>query len=61
MYTVYIVDLGDLRLLIADKVVCYICYLYTPASPHVIVSANRVALTHETKVHSRPDQLPVES
>ncbi len=35
-------------------------YLDTPASPHVIVSANRVALAHETKVHSRPNQLPVE-
>ena len=35
-------------------------YLDTPASPHVIISANGVALTHETKVHGRADELPVE-
>ena len=35
-------------------------YLDTPAGPHVIVSANGVALTHEAKVHGRPDELPVE-
>jgi hypothetical protein len=35
-------------------------HLHTPSSPHVVVATNRLAITHEAKVHSRADELPVE-
>jgi len=36
-------------------------YLGTPASPHIIISPNGLAVTHETKVHCRANQFPVKS
>lgn len=36
-------------------------YLGTPASPHIIVSANGLAITHEPKIHGWAYQLPVKS
>ena len=35
-------------------------HLHTPPSPHVVVATNRLAITHETEVHSRANEIPVE-
>lgn len=35
-------------------------YLGAPACPHVIIAPQRLPIAHETKVHGRPNQLPVE-
>lgn len=35
-------------------------HLHTPPSPHVVVAANRLAITHETEVHGRANEIPVE-
>ena len=37
------------------------CYLNTPASPHIVVSPNWLTIAHESKIHSRSDELTVES
>ena len=34
-------------------------YLGAPASPHVVVTTNRLAIAHETKVHSGSNELTV--
>lgn len=36
-------------------------YLGAPASPHIIVASNWLTITHKSKVHSRANQLSVET
>lgn len=36
-------------------------YLDTPASPHIVVAPDRLAVSHKTKIHCRADELTVES
>lgn len=35
-------------------------YLHTPTSPHIIIATNGLAISHESKVHGRTDQITVE-
>lgn len=39
----------------------YLRYLCAPAGPHVIVTSDRLTITHESEVHRRSDQVTVES
>lgn len=35
-------------------------HLSTPSSPHVVISTNGLAVSHEPKIHSRPNEFPME-
>lgn len=35
-------------------------YLGAPTSPHIVIAANWLTITHQSKVHCRPNQLTVE-